>query len=71
LGESAEGTGEHHAPCGTPLPTPLEQNLVQPLGRLNPHPNKTEQHKQTNLSPTAEEGWNTEPAPENRGGARS
>jgi hypothetical protein len=72
LCESAEGTGEHHAQCGTPLPTLLKQNPVQLLGRLNPL-NKTEQHKQqTNLSPTAEEGgWSTEPAPENRGGASS
>jgi hypothetical protein len=38
--ESAEQTGEHHTPYATPLPTPQEHNLAQPLDRLNLPPEK-------------------------------
>jgi hypothetical protein len=38
LCEYAEWTGEHHAPCTIPIPTPKEHNPAQSLGRLNPTP---------------------------------
>jgi hypothetical protein len=36
LHETAEGTGEHHAPHAAPLPTPWKNYTAQPLERLNP-----------------------------------
>jgi hypothetical protein len=71
LCESSEWTGDHHTQCVTPLPTPWEYNPAQPLGRLNPPPNKTSKHKTVNCNqtPTAEVGVEHWTCPGNGGGA--
>jgi hypothetical protein len=41
LHKSTERTGEHYAPCATPLLILQEHKPAQPLGRLNPPPPHT------------------------------